>query len=201
MNLLSTQFLLSWEWNVSIPRLFRLGAHCAFLHCLRNAANNSVRRVLGQSPNRPPYAPGGRPGTAAGHARPAAARQGHAVTAHARGDTKHAGRAVHRRPPAHRAAGPGTSSRVRQRINPRTAGGLSYLRTAGGGADDRPPQRTRKLRKIATSGKGCWIGRGKFYKKYLDHFLIKSNLRSQEVKKGQIFSKSGYFRRKSQLSQ
>ena len=25
-------------------------------------------------------------------------------------------------------------------INPRTAGGLSHLRTAGGGADDRPPR-------------------------------------------------------------
>ena len=24
-------------------------------------------------------------------------------------------------------------------LNPRTAGGLSHLRTAGGGADDRPP--------------------------------------------------------------
>ena len=64
-----------------------------------------------------------------------------------------------------------------------------------------PPQRTRKLRKIATSGKRRWIGRGKFYKKYLDHFLIRSNLRSQGVKKGEIFSKSGYFRTKSQLSQ
>ena len=68
-------------------------------------------------------------------------------------------------------------------INPRTAGGLSHLRTAGGGgADDRPPQRTRKLRKIATSGKLRWIGRDKFYKKYLDHFLIRSNLRLQGVK-------------------
>ena len=58
----------------------------------------------------------------------------------------------------------------------------------GGGADDRPPPppRTRKLRKIATSGKRRWIGRGKFYKKYLDHFLIRSNLRSQGVKRGQI---------------
>ena len=62
------------------------------------------------------------------------------------------------------------------------------------------PQIIRKLRKIAASGKRRWIGRGKFYKKYLDHFLIRSNLRSQGVKKGQIFSKSGYFRRKSQLS-
>ena len=48
-------------------------------------------------------------------------------------------------------------------FNLRTAGGLSHLRTAGGG-DDRPPQRTRKLRKITTSGKRRWIGRGKFYK-------------------------------------
>ena len=80
----------------------------------------------------------------------------------------------------------------------RTAGGLSHFRTAGG--KDRPlPLRTRKLRKITTSGKRRWIGRGKFYKKILDHFLIRSNLRPQGVKKGQIFSKSGYFRRKSQL--
>ena len=43
-------------------------------------------------------------------------------------------------------------------------------RTAGGGADDPPPQRTRKLIKIATNGKRRWIGRDKFYKKYLDHF-------------------------------
>ena len=48
-------------------------------------------------------------------------------------------------------------------LNPRTAGGLSHLHTAGG-ADTRPPQRTRKLRKIATSGKRRWIGRLKFYK-------------------------------------
>ena len=46
-----------------------------------------------------------------------------------------------------------------------------------------PPQRTRKLIKITTSGKRRWIGRDKFYKKYLDHFLIRSNLRSQGVKK------------------
>ena len=39
------------------------------------------------------------------------------------------------------------------------------------------------------------------YKKYMDHFLIRSNLRSRGVKKGQRFSKSCYFRRKSQLSQ
>ena len=30
-------------------------------------------------------------------------------------------------------------------FNPRTAGGLSHLHTVGGGADDRLPQRTRKL--------------------------------------------------------
>ena len=53
----------------------------------------------------------------------------------------------------------------------------------GGGGGWPPPQGTRKLRKIATSGKRRWIGRGKFYKKYLDHFLIRSNLRSQGVKK------------------
>ena len=96
----------------------------------------------------------------------------------------------------------GRCETYRQRnINPRTAGGLSHLRTAGGADDRPPPQRTRKLRKIATSGERRWIGRGKFYKKYSDNFLIRSNLRSQGVKKGQIFSKSGNFRRKSQLSQ
>ena len=52
-------------------------------------------------------------------------------------------------------------------INPRTAGGLSHLRTVGGGRMTAPPQRTRKLRKVATSGKRRWIGRGKFYKKIL----------------------------------
>ena len=50
-------------------------------------------------------------------------------------------------------------------LNPCTAGGLSHLHTAGGGgADTRPPQITRKLIKIATSGKRRWIGRLKFYK-------------------------------------
>ena len=78
-------------------------------------------------------------------------------------------------------------------FSPRTAGGLSHFRTAG--------RRTRKLRKIAKSGKRRSIGRGEFYKKYLDHFIIRPNLRSQVVKKGQIFSKSGYFHRKSQLFQ
>ena len=87
-------------------------------------------------------------------------------------------------------------------FNPRTAGGLSRLRTAGGGGDDRPPpQRTRKLRKIATSGKRRWIGRGKFYKEFLDIFWSGQIWGHREVKKGQIFSKSGYFRRKTQLSQ
>ena len=42
-------------------------------------------------------APGGRPGTAAGHARPVAAGQGHAATAHAQGRHQLAGRALHRR--------------------------------------------------------------------------------------------------------
>ena len=77
----------------------------------------------------------------------------------------------------------------------------SFTTGRGGGGDDRPPQRTRKLRKIATSGKRRWIGRGKFYKKYLYHFLTRSNLRSQGSKRSNLFSKSGYFRRKSQLFQ
>ena len=71
-----------------------LCAHCAYP---RNGANNPVCHVLGQSPDRPPYAAGGRPGTAAGHARPVAAGQGHAATAHAQGRHQLAGRAVHRR--------------------------------------------------------------------------------------------------------
>ena len=67
-------------------------------------------------------------------------------------------------------------------LNPRTAGGLTHLRTAGGRMTP-PPQRSPKLRKIATSGKRRSIGRGKFYKTCSDHFLIRSNLRSQGVKK------------------
>ena len=86
-------------------------------------------------------------------------------------------------------------------FNPRSAGGLSHLRTAGGADTASPPQRTRKQRKIAPSGKRCSIGCGTFYKKYSDHFFIRSNLRSYGVKKGQIFSKSRYFHSKSQLSQ
>ena len=45
-----------------------------------------------------------------------------------------------------------------------------------------PPPDNSKTKKIATSGKRRRIDRGKFYKKYLDHFLIRSNLRSQGVK-------------------
>ena len=33
---------------------------------------------------------------------------------------------------------------ITEHLNPRTAGGLSHLRTAGGGADDRPPPRELK---------------------------------------------------------
>ena len=50
-------------------------------------------------------------------------------------------------------------------INPRTAGGLSHIRTAGGRI---PPPQTRKLRKIATSGKRRPKGRGKIYKNTVD---------------------------------
>ena len=64
----------------------------------------------------------------------------------------------------------------------------------GGRMTAPPPQRTRKLRKIATSGKRRWIGRGKFYnKKNSDHFLISSNLRSQGVKKGIFFLNQAFF--------
>ena len=62
---------------------------------VRTALVRAMERLL--SPDRPPYAPGGRPGTAAGHARPVAAGQGHAATAHAQGRHQLAGRAVHRR--------------------------------------------------------------------------------------------------------
>ena len=55
------------------------------------------------------------------------------------------------------------------------------------------PRTAGVLREIATSGKRRSIGRGKFYKKYLDHFSISSNLRSQGLKEGQILSKSGHF--------
>ena len=52
-------------------------------------------------------------------------------------------------------------------FNPRTAGGLSHFRTAGGIP---APQRTRKLRKIATSGERRSIGRGEFYKNIWSFF-------------------------------
>ena len=54
-------------------------------------------------------------------------------------------------------------------INPRTAVvWATFGWPVGGGR--MTPQRTRKLRKIATSGKRRSIDRGKFYKKSLDHF-------------------------------
>ena len=81
--------------------------------------------------------------------------------------------------------------------NPRTAGVLSHLRTAGGGGRMTAPQRTRKLRKVAKSGKRRSIGTPRqVLRKYLDHFLIRSNLRSQGVKKGQFFLKIGLFSQK-----
>ena len=51
-------------------------------------------------------------------------------------------------------------------------GHLSHWATFArpGGGRMTAPQRTRKLRKIATSGKRRWIGRGKLYNKYLNHF-------------------------------
>ena len=58
----------------------------------------------------------------------------------------------------------------------RTGVWATFPRPGGGWP---PPQRTRILRKIAKSGKRRSIGRGKFYKKYPDNFLIRSNLRSQ----------------------
>ena len=64
---------------------------------------------------------------------------------------------------------------VAEWFNPRTAVGLSHLRTTGGGGGGWPPHPriTRKLRKIATSGKRRSIGRGKFYKKILTGCLRK----------------------------
>ena len=49
----------------------------------------------------------------------------------------------------------------KNKLSPRT-GSEPPSHGRGGGY---PPQRTRKLRKIATSGKRRWIGRRKFYKK------------------------------------
>ena len=77
------------------------------LHCarLRNAANNPVRHVLGQSPtpDRPSSA-GGRPKTAAGHS--------HAATAHVQrgggAPNMRDGPCTAGRPLDHRAAGPGS---------------------------------------------------------------------------------------------
>ena len=89
-----------------------------------------------------------------------------------------------------------TVSNTHLSFNPRTAGGLSHLRTAGGGGRMTASQRTRKLRKIAISGKRRWIGRGKFYKKDLDHFFDQVKFEVTGGQKGQIFSKSDYFRRK-----
>ena len=46
-------------------------------------------------------------------------------------------------------------------FNPRTAGGLSHLRTAGGGGHICAPRLTRKLRNASTSGKQHTIGLNK----------------------------------------
>ena len=66
----------------------------------------------------------------------------------------------------------------------------------GGGRRMTAPPENSKLRTIATSGKRGWIGRGKFYKKTLRSFFHQVKFEVTGVKKGQIFSKSGYFRRK-----
>ena len=86
-------------------------------------------------------------------------------------------------------------------FNPRTAGSEPPSHGRGGGRMTALPQRTRKLRKIATSGKRRWIGRDKFYKKYLDNFLSGQIWGHMGSKKVAFFSKSVYFRRKSQLFQ
>ena len=96
------------------------------------------------------------------------------------------------------------------RLNPRTAGGLSHLRTAaavrrsvaggGGGSDDRPPPENSKTKKDSEKRYTELDRPWQVLQKYFDHFLIKSNLTSQGVKKGEKLSKSDYFRRKSQLS-
>ena len=61
----------------------------------------------------------------------------------------------------------------------------NFARPGGGGY--LPPQITRKLRKIATSGKRRSIGRGNFYKKYLDHFSLTSKLWPPGAKNCKIF--------------
>ena len=58
-----------------------------------------------------------------------------------------------------------------------------YRKKTRGGARNSPPQWGRGLRKIATSGKRRSIGRGKFYKKYSDHFLNRSNYQKLMAKK------------------
>ena len=80
--------------------------------------------------------------------------------------------------------------------NPRTAGGLSHLRTAGG-VDTPPPQKNTKLRKVAKSGKRRSIGCGKFYKKIISSFFDQVKFEATGAQKSQMFSKSGYFLRKS----
>ena len=57
--------------------------------------------------------------------------------------------------------------RYRENVNPRTGGGLSQLRTGGGGgAGNRPPQISRKRSDIETNGKQHLIWRDEIYKKY-----------------------------------
>ena len=61
--------------------------------------------------------------------------------------------------------------------------------------DDRPPQRTRKLIKIATSGKRRWIGRGKFYKNNRSFFdQVKFEVTGGQKRSN--FLKIGLFSRK-----
>ena len=59
-----------------------------------------------------------------------------------------------------------------------------------------PPPRTRKLRKIATSGKRHWIGRGKFYKKIHRSFFDQVKFEVTGGKKMSNFLKIGLFSQK-----
>ena len=79
-------------------------------------------------------------------------------------------------------------------VNRRTAGGLSHLRTAGGRIP--APQRTRKLRKIATSGKRRSIGRDKFYQKYFDNFFDQVKFEVTGGQKRSTLLKIGLFSQK-----
>ena len=82
---------------------------------------------------------------------------------------------------------------------PRPGVSVTFARRGGGRIP--APTENSKTKKDSDKRKTALDRPQQVLQKIKDHLLIKSNLRSQGVKKGQIFSKSGYFHRKSQLSQ